>query len=133
MSNNDSTKQAGPSQAPGSTRTRGPGGHDRRAYRRFDLSRSETWISTVPSFSLLDVSSTGAGLRSNYPVRSGEIIRISVKGGPSADALVVYCRIGAMPEAHLVNNFHVGCRFISRKEASDLTDRIEYQLASMIG
>jgi hypothetical protein len=133
MSEDRMNKPGIPGQSQAGRKARGPAGQERRATRRFDISKSETWISTIPRFSLLDVSPSGAGLVSQYPVRSGEMIRISVKGGPSADALVVYCRLGEVADTPLINNFHVGCRFISRKEADDLTNRIEYQLASILG
>ena len=110
-----------------------PDGPERRSNPRFKLSSGSGWIRTIPKYSLLDISASGVALKSDYPVRTGDLVRVSLRDGPSADALVVSCRLGRMPKLHLIPEFRLGCRFTTRHEGDRLFDRIEYQLASMMG
>ena len=83
-------------------------------------------------FSLLDISASGMALKSDYPVRSGELVRVSLRDGPSADAYVISCRLGESQKVHLIPEFRLGCRFTALSAGNQLLSRIEYELASMM-
>ena len=106
---------------------------ERRAHRRLKISEGSGWIQTLPQFSVIDISPSGIGLTANHPVQAGERIRISLQGGPSADAQVINCRPEETSLSLFSLEFRVGCQFVAANEGGRLVDEIEYQLASMMG
>ena len=118
--------------APGSQGS-GSNRRERRAHRRLKISLGSEWIETLPKFGVVDVSPSGIGLAADHPVRAGERIRVSLRGGPSADAQVVSCRAQETSLSLFSLEFRIGCQFTAIHEGGRLVDEIEYQLASIMG
>ena len=106
---------------------------ERRFHRRLKILPGSDWILTFPKYAVLDISPTGIGLKAEHPVRAGEMVRVFLQGGPSADAQVLSCRLRNLPKQLLGLEFRLGCRFIAAGEGRRLLEQIEYQLASLMG
>jgi hypothetical protein len=111
----------------------GSGQRERRAHRRLKISPESEWIQTMPKYVVMDISPAGIGLTADYPVRTGDMVRVFLWGGPSADAQVLNCRLGRLPKQMLGLEFRLGCRFVAVREGGRLLDEIEHQLASVMG
>ena len=117
----------------GSTRGRASDQPERRTHRRLTISAGSDWIQTAPKYAVLDISPAGVGLTAEHPVRAGDIVRVFLRGGPSADALVINSRLEGLPKQLFGLEFRLGCRFLAASEGGKLVDKIEHQLASMMG
>ncbi len=101
-----------------------PDQQERRGSPRFNVSGEGDSIRTIPAFSVVDISASGVGLSADYPVRPGELVRVSIKDGLSADALVVSCRLGDSANRHLLPEFRLGCKFMAHQEGQRLLERM---------
>lgn len=110
-------------QSPGS-KVDWPEQQERRGSPRFNVSGEGDSIRTIPAFLLVDISASGVGLSADYPVWPGDMVRVSIKDGISADALVVSCRLGDSANRHLLPEFRLGCKFMAHQEGQRLLERM---------
>lgn len=87
-------------------------GMEQRAHPRVKVESSDLWISTVPVFDLVDMSASGLAIRSNQPLKMGELIRISLGNTVSVEAEVVGCRMDMPPDEFTDGEFRIQCRFL---------------------
>ena len=97
---------------------------ERRGSPRFNVSGEGDSIRTIPAFLIVDISASGVGLSADYPVRPGDLVRVSIKDGFSADALVVSCRLGDSANRHLLPEFRLGCKYMAQREGLRLLERM---------
>ncbi len=101
-----------------------PDQKERRGSPRFNVADDGDSIRTIPVFLVVDISASGVGLSADYPVRPGELVRVLIKDGISADALVVSCRLGNSANRHLLPEFRLGCKFMAQREGHRLLERM---------
>ena len=97
---------------------------ERRETSRFCVSSDDDWVTTVPKFKVADLSAYGISLNSTYLLKRGDVIKVHVKDGPSADVVVVACKMTNPPVANFDPIFHVFCRFVSHREGRQIIESL---------
>jgi hypothetical protein len=87
-------------------------GMEQRSHPRLKVESKDLWISTVPVFDLVDMSASGLAIRSNQPLKVGELIRISLGNTVSVEAEVVGCHMDMPPDEYTDGEFRIQCRFL---------------------
>ena len=86
-------------------------GNNLRAHPRFQVKTDDLWISSVPDFSLLDISASGLAIRSNYPLEKGQVIEISLGNALQASATVVDCKLVSSADEWSEAEFRISCHY----------------------
>ncbi len=99
-------------------------GSERRVLPRLKIATEDEWISTVPDFLVLDLSASGAGLSSTYPLKKGDTVTITSRDGTSVEATVVACRMKDPTTDYLSPEFRIGCKFASENDGQNFIERM---------
>lgn len=100
---------------------------DRREHPRLKVNTSDFWITTVPEYSVLDLSATGIAIGANYPLPRGEVITVALGADCSAKAQVVACQLVDSPTEHQDAEFRIQCRFLERESGMALVVGAKYR------
>lgn len=96
------------------------GASDKRRHPRMVVETGELFISTVPEFSVLDMSLSGMAFLSNHPLEEGEMIHIALGDMISVDAQILTCRLEEAPTEFLDAQFRINCEFVHDSRAMEL-------------
>lgn len=99
-------------------------GKEKRAHPRVWVSTEDLWISTIPEFSLVDLSASGISIRSNHPLKPGEMIHVSLGESFSVDTEVVNCVMEIPPDEYIDGQFRIQCRFLEDLPGMELFVRM---------
>lgn len=88
------------------------GARDKRRHPRLSVDSGDLFISSVPEFSVLDMSLSGMAFLSNHPLGDGEIIHIALGSMLSVDAQILSCRLEEAPSEFLDAQFRINCEFL---------------------
>ncbi len=99
-------------------------GSERRELPRLKIATDDEWINTVPDFLVLDLSASGAGLSSTYPLKKGDTVTITSRDGTSVEATVVACRMKDPTTEYLSPEFRIGCKFLNDSDGLNLIERM---------
>ena len=94
--------------------------NDKRRHPRLSVDASDMFISSVPEFSVLDMSLSGMAFLSNHPLREGEIIHIALGSMLSVDAQILTCRLEEAPSEFLDAQFRINCQFLQDAQGREL-------------
>ena len=108
----------------GDVMSEGPGS-ERRTHPRLAVKSADLWISSVPEFSMVDLSASGVALMSNYPLKPGEIVTMSLGTVLSLEAEVLHCQLGESPTDYSDAVFRIQCRFAQETEGMELVVKIK--------
>jgi hypothetical protein len=100
-------------------------GEERRTHPRLAVKAADIWISSVPEFSMVDLSASGVALMSNYPLKPGEVITVSLGTALSIEAEVMHCQLVESPTDHSDAVFRIQCRFTQENEGMELVVRVK--------
>jgi len=106
------------------------GEQDRRIHPRLAVKAADIWISSVPEYSLVDLSVSGLALMANYPLQPGEVITMTMGTTLSLEAEVVNCTLVESPTDYSDAVFRIQCRFREELQGMELVVRVksrEYQ------
>lgn len=98
---------------------------ERRTHPRLAVKAADIWISSVPEFSMVDLSASGVALMSNYPLKPGEIITVSLGHALAIEAEVVHCQLVESPTDYSDAVFRIQCRFAKENEGMELVVRVK--------
>ena len=87
------------------------GNDERRRHPRFQIHTDDLWIDEMSEFTVRDVSATGIGLTSEYPLAEGRRIQIGLRDRVSVEAVVIRCRLVESASQYWGPLFHIRCRF----------------------
>lgn len=90
----------------------GDAGTEKREHPRLKVKSNDLWIDTVPEFQLVDLSASGMSIHSNYPLKRGEVIHVSLGTVISAEAEVVLSQMEQSPDEYTDGVFRIRLRFI---------------------
>ena len=96
------------------------GSADKRRHPRLRVDTGDLFISTVPEFSVLDMSLSGMAFLSNHPLGEGEVIHIALGDMLSIDAQILNCRLEEAPSEFLDAQFRINCEFVHDARAMEL-------------
>lgn len=94
--------------------------NDKRRHPRLSVDASDMFISSVPEFSVLDMSLSGMAFLSNHPLGEGEIIHIALGSMLSVDAQILTCRLEEAPSEFLDAQFRINCEFLHDTRGMEL-------------
>lgn len=94
--------------------------NDKRRHPRMNVNASDMFISSVPEFSVLDMSLSGMAFLSNHPLAEGEIIHIALGSMLSVDAQILTCRLEEAPSEFLDAQFRINCEFLQDTRGMEL-------------
>ena len=94
--------------------------HEKRRHPRMSVNADDLFISTIPEFTVLDMSLSGMAFLSNHPLSQGEIIQISLGSMLSADAQILTCRLEEAPTEFLDAQFRINCEFVQDARGMEL-------------
>jgi hypothetical protein len=95
-------------------------GTERRTHPRLKVHSADLWVSTIPEFSMVDMSLSGMAFLSNHPLAPGECINISLGKVMSVDVEVVNCRLEESATDYLDAQFRIQCKFSGEYEGMEL-------------
>ena len=95
-------------------------GANQRVNPRFRVKTDDLWISSVPDFTLLDMSITGLAIRSNYPLEVDQVIEVSLGSSLSATAIVVDCKLVGSADEWTDAEFRISCRYAEDLRGKEL-------------
>jgi hypothetical protein len=98
---------------------------DRRIHPRLAVQSTDLWISSVPEFSLVDLSASGVALMANYPLQPDETITISLGTVLSIEASVVNCQLVESPTDYSDAVFRIQCRFTQELQGMELVVQVK--------
>lgn len=93
---------------------------ERRIHPRLKVQSADLWISSVPEFSMIDMSASGLALMANYPLQPGEHITVSVGQALSIQAEVVRCQLVESATQYDHALFRIHCRFAEEASGMEL-------------
>ena len=96
------------------------GGSEKRRHPRLSVDSQDMWISTVPEFSVIDMSMSGMAFHSNHPLEAGEVIHIALGAMLSVDATVRSCKLEEAPSEYLDAQFRIQCEFLQDYSGMEL-------------
>ena len=94
--------------------------HNRRTHPRLAVQAADLWISSVPEFSMIDMSASGLALMANYPLQPGEQITVSLGQALSIQAEVMRCQLVESPTQYDHALFRIQCRFAEEVKGMEL-------------
>jgi hypothetical protein len=100
-------------------------GQERRIHPRLAVTSADIWISSVPEFTMVDLSISGLALMANYPLKPGEQITISMGTALSIEAEVVKCQLVESPTDYSDAVFRIQCRFAEELKGMELVVQIK--------
>ena len=104
---------------------------ERRVHPRLSVTSADIWISSVPEFSMVDLSASGVALMANYPLTPGEQITVSLGNSLSIEAEVVHCQLVESPTAYSDAVFRIQCRFAEELKGMELVVKVkQHEFAS---
>ena len=105
-------------------------GQERRTHPRLAVKAADLWISSVPEYSLVDLSISGLAIMSNYPLQPGEVLTMTLGTTLSMEAEVVNCHLVESPTDYSDAVFRIQCKFREELKGMELVVKIkerEYQ------
>lgn len=93
---------------------------DRRTHPRLAVKSADLWISSVPEFSMVDMSASGVALMANYPLQPGEVVTLSLGSALTLEAEVVNCQLVESPTDYTDAVFRIQCRFAEEVRGMEL-------------
>ncbi len=106
------------------------GGQDRRTHPRLAVKAADLWISSVPEYSMVDLSISGLAIMSNYPLQPGEVLTMTLGSALSMEAEVVNCQLVESPTDYSDAVFRIQCKFREELKGMELVVKVkarEYQ------
>ena len=100
-------------------------GAERRSHPRLAVKSADVWISSVPEFSMVDLSVSGIALMANYPLPPGERLTVSLGTALSIEAEVVHCQLVESPTDYSDAVFRIQCRFAQEAEGMELVVQVK--------
>ena len=94
--------------------------NDKRRHPRMNVDAHDLFISTVPEFSVLDMSLSGMAFLSNHPLEVETIIHIAWGTMLSVDANILSCVLEEAPTEFLDAQFRVNCEFLENSSGMEL-------------
>ena len=91
-------------------------GPEKRQFPRFKVKTSNLWISSLPEFSVADLSANGIALLSNHPVEAGKLLTLSEGKMLSVESKVVACTL----EMDASGQFRIRCLFLEELKGMEL-------------
>lgn len=98
---------------------------DRRIHPRLAVQSADLWISSVPEFSMVDMSASGLALMANYPLQPGELITISLGQSLSIQAEVVRCQLVESATQYDHALFRIQCKFAEETRGKELLVQVK--------
>ena len=98
---------------------------ERRTHPRLAVKSADIWISSVPEFSMIDMSASGVALMANYPLRPGEEVTMSLGTALSIQAVVVNCQLVESPTDYTDAVFRIQCRFAEEVKGMELLVQVK--------
>ena len=102
-----------------------PDGRERRTHPRMKAKSEDLRISSIPEFSIIDMSLSGMAVLSNHPLGEGEMIEINLGDTLKADAVVVGCRMEESTSEFLDSHFRIQCKFNEDYKGMELLVKIK--------
>lgn len=93
---------------------------ERRSHPRLAVKSADLWISSVPEFSMIDMSASGVALMANYPLQQGETVTLSLGHALTLEAEVVSCQLVESPTDYTDAVFRIQCRFAEEVRGMEL-------------
>jgi PilZ domain len=100
-------------------------GSERRTHPRLAVKAADLWISSVPEFTMVDLSASGVALMANYPLKPGELVTVSLGTVLSLEAEVLHCQLVESPTDYSDAVFRIQCRFAQENEGMELVVKIK--------
>ena len=100
-------------------------GQERRTHPRLAVKAADIWISSVPEYSLVDLSISGLAIMANYPLQPGEVINMTLGTTLSMEAEVVNCVLVESPTDYSDAVFRIQCRFREELQGMELVVRVK--------
>jgi hypothetical protein len=101
------------------------GASERRTHPRLSVKAADLWISSVPEFSVVDLSASGVALMANYPLKPGEVVTMSLGSAISIEAEVVHCQLVESPTDYSDAVFRIQCRFPEEVKGMQLVVQVK--------
>lgn len=98
---------------------------ERRAHPRLTVKSADIWISSVPEFSMVDLSASGVALLANYPLKPGDQITVALGNVLMIEAEVVECHLIESPTQYSDAVFRLQCRFAEETKGMELVVKIK--------
>lgn len=96
------------------------GSSDQRTHPRFKVEPKDLAISNIAEFEMVDMSASGIAIRSNAPMKPGELLHVSLGSAVSVDTEVVACRMESAPDEYTDGEFRIQCRFVEDLRGMEL-------------
>ena len=97
---------------------------ERRGFPRLRVGSPDLWIDTVVRFSVIDMSPSGAAMRTSHPVQPGEALKFALGPIRGADAQVVSCELERESTEVMDARYCVRCKFNDLREGMALIVKI---------
>lgn len=98
---------------------------ERRAHPRLSVKSADIWISSVPEFSMVDLSASGLALLANYPLQPSEQITVALGNALTIEAEVVQCQLVESPTQYSDAIFRIQCRFAEERKGMELVVKVK--------
>jgi PilZ domain len=105
-------------------------GKERRTHPRLAVKAADLWISSVPEYSLVDLSVSGLAIMANYPLDPGQVITMTLGTAMTLEAEVINCQLVESPTDYSDAVFRIQCRFEEELQGMELVVQVkkrEYQ------
>lgn len=101
------------------------GASERRTHPRLAVHSADLWVSSVPEFSMIDMSASGVALMANYPLQPGEVVTMALGSALSIEAEVVNCQLVESPTDYTDAVFRIQCRFAEEVQGMELLVQVK--------
>jgi hypothetical protein len=96
------------------------GTSDQRIHPRFKVEPKDLAISNIAEFELVDMSASGIAIRSNAPMKPGELLHVSLGSAIAVDTEVIACKMEVAPDEYTDGEFRIQCRFVEDLRGMEL-------------
>ncbi len=93
---------------------------ERRLHPRLAVNAADLWISSVPEYSMVDMSASGIAILANYPLKRGEVISLSLGRSIKIEAEVLHCQLVESATQWQDAMFRIHCKFAEEGEGMEL-------------